>query len=71
MQTTLRMFVTNMEGGSALACGVRLHLTPSRALLGDRGTGLGVLGWGPQQRWETLGSPPLLQLGKKRWLVMG
>lgn len=62
------MFVTNMEEGSALACGVQLHLIPNRVLLGDRGTGLRGRG-----AWlvaaaaiRDLGvSSSALQLGKK------
>ena len=61
------MFVTDMEEGSALACGVQLHLIPNRVLLGDRGTGLGGRAWlVPAAAIGDLGvSSSALQLRKK------
>lgn len=67
VQATLHVFVTNVEEGSALACGVQLHLIPNRVLLGDRGTGLGVGAWlVAAAAMGDLGvSSSALQLGKK------
>lgn len=72
VQSALHVFVTNTEEGSALARGVQLHLIPNGVLLGDRGTGLGGPWLVTAAAMGDLGvSSSALQLGKKRWLVMG